>query len=92
MSQSRFRANKGTSNPQSILQEHRPRVVVIFSHGNASDLGDIFMFAQRFVQLYEVDFIGYDYTGYGLGRDIYTPTEKQLYDDLQNIIAFAVCQ
>jgi hypothetical protein len=45
------------------------KLLIIFSHGNASDLGDIYYFAEKMVQLYDVDFIAYDYTGYGIGRN-----------------------
>lgn len=44
------------------------KLLVLFSHGNASDLGDVYYFGERLVQIYDVDFLGYDYTGYGIGR------------------------
>lgn len=31
---------------------------------------------------YGVDFIGYDYTGYGIGLGKHDVTEKQTYEDL----------
>jgi hypothetical protein len=44
------------------------KLLVIYSHGNASDLADVFFFGERIAYLYDVDFLGYDYSGYGLGR------------------------
>lgn len=41
---------------------------MIFSHGNASDLGDVFNFGERIATIYDIDFLGYDYTGYGIGK------------------------
>jgi pimeloyl-ACP methyl ester carboxylesterase len=40
---------------------------VIFSHGNASDLGDVYYYGERLCYEYGFDFVAYDYTGYGLG-------------------------
>ncbi len=56
--------------------------MVIFSHGNASDLGDVYSFGYKFIKLYDVDFLGYDYTGYGLGKGRYKPSETLIYNDL----------
>ena len=52
-----------------ILKENdtfKPRLLVVYSHGNASDLGDVYYFAERIVFEYNVDFLAYDYSGYGL--------------------------
>jgi hypothetical protein len=46
-------------------------LLVIYSHGNASDLGDVYFFAEKFATLYSVDILIYDYTGYGLGKGKY---------------------
>ena len=51
-------------------------MLVIFSHGNASDLGDVYFFGERLAQLYDVDFLAYDYTGYGMGKGKYDISEK----------------
>lgn len=45
------------------------KLLVIFSHGNASDLGDVYFFGEKIATSYDVDFLGYDYTGYGMGRN-----------------------
>lgn len=42
-------------------------MLIIFSHANASDLGDVYYFGERISVEYGVDFIAYDYTGYGIG-------------------------
>ena len=43
--------------------------IVIYSHGNASDLGDAAPFSQNLSIVYQVDFIVYDYRGYGISKD-----------------------
>lgn len=57
-------------------------ILVIYSHGNASDLGDAYLFAEKLALLYQLDVITYDYTGYGLGKDKYKISENQIYSDL----------
>jgi dienelactone hydrolase len=68
------------------------RILVVFSHGNASDLGDVYFFGERLIMQYDVDFLAYDYTGYGLGKNTFEISEKQIYDDLQNVLSFATVQ
>ena len=48
------------------IDAHKPRLLVVYSHGNASDLGDVYYFAESMVREYNVDFLAYDYSGYGL--------------------------
>lgn len=55
---------------------------MIYSHGNASDLGDVYFFSERLVKEYDVDMLIYDYTGYGIGFNKYEISEKQTYSDL----------
>ena len=55
------------------------KLLIIYSHGNASDLGDVFFFAEKLVKEYDVDILAYDYTGYGLGLHKYDISEKQVY-------------
>ncbi len=49
--------------------------MILYSHGNSSDLGDVYFFGDRMVREYDVDFIAYDYTGYGLGLGSYEISE-----------------
>ncbi|CAK89821.1 unnamed protein product (macronuclear) [Paramecium tetraurelia] len=68
----------------------RNRTLVIFSHANASDLGDVYFFGEKISIEYGVDFIAYDYTGYGIGVGQYKVSEQQTYDDLQSVVSFAI--
>ncbi|CAD8083965.1 unnamed protein product [Paramecium primaurelia] len=71
-------------------QTQRCRMLVIFSHANASDLGDVYFFGERISIEYGVDFIAYDYTGYGIGFGQYKISEQQTYEDLQSVLSFAI--
>lgn len=56
--------------------------LVLYSHGNASDLGDVYFFGEALVMEYDIDFLAYDYTGYGISSKTHTPSEKLVYEDL----------
>lgn len=57
------------SNKNTIKDE---QILIIYSHGNASDLSHVINFSQNVAAEYEVNVLAYDYTGYGLslGSDI----------------------
>ena len=63
--------------------------VVIFSHGNGSDLGSVLDYAYYISKLYSVDVICYDYSGYGFSKSRMKPSEQTLYRDLTNVLVFA---
>lgn len=54
--------------------------VILFSHGNAEDLGNLPYWIQTFNNL-GYSFFGYDYPGYGLSTG--SPTEDGVYDSIQ---------
>ena len=53
----------------------RTKCLIIYSHGNASDLSDVYFYGAKLVEEYNVDFIGYDYTGYGISKGFRKPSE-----------------
>lgn len=69
-----------------FLNFNRVFKVILFSQANATDLG---MFTQMDInfydlsQLLETDVYGYDYSGYGYSSG--TPSEKNLYADIQAV-------
>ena len=63
--------------------------VVVFSHGNASDLGTVLDYGYYIAKLYSVDVICYDYSGYGFSKSRMKPSEQTLYRDLTNVLVFA---
>ena len=64
------------------------KFLVIYSHGNASDLGDVYEFSKTIAQLYKVHVLSYDYRGYGISSH-QKPSEKSTYEDLEFILSFA---
>lgn len=62
--------------------------VIIYSHGNASDLSDVLMFIQKLSIIYNIDFIAYDYRGYGLQKT-FKPTEGSTFEDLEAVLTFS---
>ncbi|KAF3790712.1 ABHD17B protein [Nymphaea thermarum] len=59
------------------------RLTVLYSHGNAADLGQLYdLFVQLKVNL-RVNLIGYDYSGYGASTG--KPTERKTYADIEAV-------
>jgi abhydrolase domain-containing protein 17 len=57
------------------------KYTILFSHGNAADLGMLTGFYCRLVHHLNVDLFSYDYSGYG--RSTGKPSEKNLYADVE---------
>lgn len=64
---------------------------IIYSHGNATDIGAMFvMFAMMALSL-KVNVVGYDYTGYGASmKNNVRPTERQTYKDIETVYNWCV--
>ena len=61
---------------------------IVYSHGNATDLGGMF---SRYVYIavkLGVNVVGYDYTGYGVSDGM--PTEKQTYMDIEAVFKWCL--
>ncbi|XP_059655629.1 uncharacterized protein LOC132302724 [Cornus florida] len=54
---------------------------VLYSHGNATDLGQMFMFFTQLSDQLNVNVMGYDYSGYG--RSTGEPSEQATYADIE---------
>eukprot|EP01017_Pseudomicrothorax_dubius_P006261 TRINITY_DN11759_c0_g1_i11.p1 TRINITY_DN11759_c0_g1~~TRINITY_DN11759_c0_g1_i11.p1 ORF type:complete len:353 (-),score=57.57 TRINITY_DN11759_c0_g1_i11:121-1179(-) len=68
-------------------QSYSQEKLIIFSHGNSSDLGDNYIFLLELMSFYECNVLAYDYTGYGLAGN--KPTETTINRDLECVLAFA---
>lgn len=71
---------QGSTIPVLHIKHKNPRFTVLFSHGNAEDIGVNKLFCEWLSDQLKVDIVTYDYTGYGLaaGDD---PGETHLYAD-----------
>lgn len=58
-----------------------PKYTILFSHGNAVDLGQMSSFYYGLGSRLECNIFTYDYSGYGASGG--SPTEKNLYSDIQ---------
>ena len=58
-----------------------PKYTILFSHGNAVDLGQMSSFYYGLGSRLDCNIFTYDYSGYGASAG--SPTEKDLYADIQ---------
>lgn len=70
--------------PALFLKYPRSKKLILFSHGNATDLGQTLPFLQLLNQSLKVNVFGYDYQGYGIAKPIERPcSEKRIYVSIQ---------
>ncbi|KAG8236862.1 hypothetical protein J437_LFUL017227 [Ladona fulva] len=58
-----------------------PRFIILFSHGNAVDLGQMSSFYYDLGSRINCNILSYDYSGYGISTG--KPSEKNLYADIE---------
>lgn len=77
----------GTQLAAVYLEEPNSEFTILFSHGNAEDIGDLRDFFESFVDKgYSV--LGYDYRGYG--RSDGRAAEKNVYEDIDSVYEYLV--
>jgi len=62
------------------------KFTLLFSHGNATDMGGMYNRWCHMATSLGVNVVGYDYTGYGVSEG--TPTEGQVYKDITVVARF----
>ena len=62
--------------------------VILYSHGNSSDLSKVWKFSMNLAAIYEIDVVSYDYTGYGLSPN--KSSEKEICNDAEHVLSFVV--
>ena len=73
-------------NIPAFYLDRRSNATIIFSHGNAEDLGMIYEHCVEFTKELNVNLIAYDYEGYGKASGV--PSELNCYDDIDAAYAF----
>lgn len=68
------------------INKNKP--TIIFSHGNSCDIGVIYPFLIDMSIQLKTDVISYDYSGYGCSEG--TPSEKEIYSDIEQVMDFAI--
>ncbi|KAG8058330.1 hypothetical protein GUJ93_ZPchr0002g24588 [Zizania palustris] len=79
----RLRTKRGTEVVAMYVRQTGARLTLLYSHGNAADLGQMF---ELFVELsahLNVNLMGYDYSGYGQSSG--KPSEQNTYADIEAV-------
>jgi len=76
--------------PYSHIRHKKPRALIFYSHGNASDLYSVNNYLKELSQELSVDVVGWDYASYGLHKqlDDVKPTEENVYADSLKIFDY----
>jgi len=67
--------------PAFFIERPNAQVTILFSHGNAEDLGMIYDWFNDLARVLRVNIMAYDYTGYGKSNG--TPHEEKCYADIE---------
>ncbi|KAJ9564084.1 hypothetical protein OSB04_000050 [Centaurea solstitialis] len=77
----KVKTKKGTEIVAVYVKNPMAKLTLLYSHGNAADLGQMYeLFCELSLHL-RVNLMGYDYTGYG--RSTGKPTEHNTYADIE---------
>ena len=71
----------GSRIPAFFIERPGAMVTLLFSHGNAEDLGMIYDWFNDLARVLRVNIMAYDYTGYG--KSTGTPSEDSCYSDIE---------
>jgi len=72
---------RGTQIVAVYMRNPTASLTVLYSHGNAADLGQMYDLFSELRILLRVNFLGYDYSGYGQSSG--KPTEQNTYADIE---------
>lgn len=79
----KLKTKKGTEIVAMYVKNPVASLTVLYSHGNAADLGQMYdLFCQLSLHL-KVNLMGYDYTGYGQSSG--KPSEQNTYADIEAV-------
>jgi pimeloyl-ACP methyl ester carboxylesterase len=82
-----LRTKRNVSIPAFFI-DRKAKVTLLFSHGNAEDLGMIYEWFCEFSKELNVNLLAYDYEGYGKATG--TPSEQNCYDDIDAAYEFLI--
>jgi len=85
------RTKSKTTIPILCLRYPDAKFTLIYSHGNATDCGAMFIMYAMIAMTLKINVVGYDYTGYGssMASGI-KPTEKQTYKDIERVYEWCI--
>lgn len=74
----------------SVLIYKKPlnldKQIILFSHGNSTDVGHMSMFFLNLVLYNDVNLIAYDYSGYGYSNK--KPSERNIYKNIKTVYKY----
>ncbi|KAH9075164.1 hypothetical protein LEN26_007908 [Aphanomyces euteiches] len=70
------------------IKQEGATYTILFSHGNAEDLGMIYEWFREISRQLNVNVMAYDYTGYGISVGI--PSEEAIFSDIEAAFAYLV--
>jgi pimeloyl-ACP methyl ester carboxylesterase len=73
--------SRGSRIPAFFIERPNAQVTILFSHGNAEDLGMIYDWFNDLARVLRVNIMAYDYTGYGKSNGV--PQEDSCYADIE---------
>lgn len=74
----------GSGIPAFFIERPGASITILFSHGNAEDLGMIYDWFNDLARVLRCNIMAYDYTGYGKSSSSgVTPTEENCYADIE---------
>jgi pimeloyl-ACP methyl ester carboxylesterase len=74
---------KSSASIPAFYIDRKSPITMLFSHGNAEDIGMIYEWFCEFSREINVNFLAYDYEGYGKASG--SPSEKACYDDIDAV-------
>jgi hypothetical protein len=77
---------KSAANIPAFFIDRQAPVTILFSHGNAEDLGMIYEWFYEFSKELNVNLMAYDYEGYGKATGV--PSEQACYEDIEAVFAY----
>lgn len=76
--------------PAFFLLRKNAKYTILYSHGNAEDLGMMYKRMRHMAQVLCVNVLAYDYSGYGLSRPQCKPSEKMCYRNIDAVYSYLV--
>ncbi|XP_024516092.1 alpha/beta hydrolase domain-containing protein 17B-like [Selaginella moellendorffii] len=78
-----LRTKRGQDIVSLYIKNQEARLTLLYSHGNAADLGQMYELFLELSRHLRVNLMGYDYTGYGASTG--KPTEFNTYADIEAV-------
>ncbi|XP_028555795.1 alpha/beta hydrolase domain-containing protein 17C [Dendrobium catenatum] len=79
----RLRTRRGNDIVAMYVKNPRAGATLLYSHGNAADLGQMFSLFVELSARLRINLMGYDYSGYGQSSG--KPTEYNTYADIETV-------